>query len=58
MGKTRREKEIVIYVGSHRLTHLVTQTILSGGFIHSNVVTQEFEEQETQGMADKDVRQQ
>lgn len=47
-GENRRDREIVTYLESHMLTHLVTNTILSVVLIHSNFVTEEFEDQETQ----------
>lgn len=47
-GENRRDREIVTYLASHMLTHLVTNTILSVVLIHSNFVTEEFEDQEAQ----------
>lgn len=47
-GENRRDREIVTYLASHMLTRLVTNTILSVVLIHSNFVTEEFEDQEAQ----------
>lgn len=47
-GENRRDREFVTYLARHMLTHLVTNSILSVVLIHSNFVTEEFEDQEAQ----------